>query len=162
MEHAETRGKEFFHLLFIMTGGDAKTAIKNSEDGLLAWATLWKTYNRPTLAKTLRMYKDATIPKVATHPGEIISCITEWEANVKELTKEEGIEIDPMIQVATLTEICTADIKDMIYQQGDDLFQNRDKGMMKTAFTALKEKIISWTSNRVASTAMDVGNFQVH
>ena len=69
LEHAETRGKEFFQLIFILTGGEAKTAIKSCEDGLLAWATLWKTYNRPTLAKTLRMYKEATIPRVATHPG---------------------------------------------------------------------------------------------
>ena len=55
LERPETRGKEFFHLLFILTGGEAKTQIKNCEDGLLAWATLWKTYNRKTLAKTLRM-----------------------------------------------------------------------------------------------------------
>ena len=50
------------------------------------------------------------------------------------MIKEEAIEIDPMIMVATLTEICIADIKDMIYQQGDDLFQNRNKKKMQEAF----------------------------
>ena len=106
------------------------------------------------------MYEDAIIPRSASHPGEIIGRIIEWAAKVKELAKEESITIDPMIMMATLTEICTPDIRDMIYQQGDEIFKNREKSDM-TAYKTIKDKIISWTSNRVASAAqMDIGNLQ--
>ena len=78
------------------------------------------------------------------------------------MIKEEAIELDPMILLATLTEICTPDIKDMIYQQGYDMFKNRDRDGMKESSKTVKEKILSWTSNRVASISQtDMGNFQV-
>ena len=89
--------------------------------------------------------------------------ITEWEAKVKELNKEEGVTLDPMIMLATLTEICTAEIRDMIYQQGDGLFKDKHPTAMKRAFADIREKIISWTANKIASSAanLNVGNFQV-
>ena len=87
LEHAETRSKEFYNLLCILTAGEAKSIIRNSGDGLRAWHKLWHTYNRRTLARSLRKYKEAIMPRTATNPGEIISRINEWETKVKELLK---------------------------------------------------------------------------
>ena len=146
----------------ILTAGEAKSIIRDSGDGLRAWHKLWQTYKRRTLARSLRKYKEAIMPKTATNPGEIISRINEWESKVKELQKEEGVTLDPMIMLATLTEITTPDIRDMIYQQGDGLFKDKDPTAMKAAFDDIREKIISWTSNRIASSSVDmhIGNLQ--
>ena len=108
----------------ILTAGEAKLMIRDCEDGLQAWHKLWQTYNRKTLARSLRKYKEAIIPNTATNSGEIITRINEWGAKVKELNKEEGVTLDPMIMLATLTEICTPDIRDMIYQRGDGLLNS--------------------------------------
>ena len=51
------RSKEFYNLLFILTAGETKLLIRDCDDGLVAWGKLWSTYNRKTLARTLRMYK---------------------------------------------------------------------------------------------------------
>ena len=162
IEHAEIRSQELNNIIFMHTEGSANLLIRDCKNGLVAWKKLWMTYNRKTLARTLRMYKDAIMPKVAAHAGEIVARINEWESKLSELIKEEAIELDPMILLATLTEICTPDIKDMIYQQGDDMFKNRDRDGMTESFKTVKEKILSWTSNRVASIAStDIGNFQV-
>ena len=163
MEHAEIRAKEFYNILCVLTAGEAKLSIRDCADGLEAWHKLWSTYNRKTLARSLRMYKEAISPKSATHAGEVIIRITEWEAKVKDLNKEEGVTLDPMIMLATLTEICTPEIKDMIYQQGDGLFKDKHPTAMKRAFDDIREKIISWTSNKIASSSanLNVGNFQV-
>ena len=118
-----------------------------------AWYTLWQTYNRRTLAKSLRKYKQAAIPKTASHAGEVIARITEWESKVRDLQNEERVTLDPMILLATLTEICTPDIRDMIYQQGDAAFKDKSATARKSAFEDIRDKIISWTSNRIASSA---------
>ena len=153
IEHAEHRNKELYNILCSLTEGAAKTVIKDCEDGMDAWYTLWQTYNRRTLAKSLRKYKEAVIPKTASHAGEIIGHITEWESKVRDLQNEEGVSLDPMILLATLTEICTPDIRDMIYQQGDAAFKDKDSTARKSAFNDIRDKIISWTSNRIASSA---------
>ena len=57
LEHAELRAKEFYSLLCVLTAGEAKLLIRDCGDGLEAWHTLWATYNRKTLARSLRMYK---------------------------------------------------------------------------------------------------------
>ena len=53
-EHAEIRSKEFYNLMCILTAGEAKLIIRASWDGLKAWYKLWQTYNRKTLARSLR------------------------------------------------------------------------------------------------------------
>ena len=127
--------------------------IKDCLDGMDAWYTLWQTYNRRTLAKSLRKYKEAVIPKTASHAGEVIARITEWESKVRDLQNEERVTPDPMIMLATLTEICTPDIRDMIYQQGDAAFKDKSETARKSAFEDIRDKIIRWTSNRIASSA---------
>ena len=136
IEHPEMRSKELYNVLCTLTEGAAKTVIKDCLDGMDAWYTLWQTYNRRTLAKSLRKYKEAIIPKTASHSGEVIARITEWESKVRDLHNEEGVTLDPMIMLATLTEICTPDIRDMIYQQGDATFKDKSETTKKDAFGA--------------------------
>ena len=115
LDHAELRAKEFQNLLCALTDGEAQLMIRNCKDGLESLHKLWQTYNRNTLGRSLRKYKDAIIPQPATHAGEVIMRITEWEAKVRDLNVEEGVNLDPMIMLATLTEICTPEIRDMVY-----------------------------------------------
>ena len=134
LDHAELRANEFHNLLCVLTAGEAQLMIRDCKDSLASWHKLWKTYNRKTLARSLRKYKDAIIPQPATHAGEVIMRITDWEAKVKDLNVEEGVNLDPMIMLATLTEICTPEICDMIYQQGDGFFKDKIPTAMKRAF----------------------------
>jgi hypothetical protein len=55
-----------------------------------------------------------------------------------------------MVKLAALTEMCTNDIRDLVYQ-------NADSGH---SFAEIREKIIGWTSNRMAANAasMDIGH----
>ena len=55
-----------------------------------------------------------------------------------------------MVKLAALTEICTPDLRDMIYQQIDSVSLENDAEIEKT-YKILKEKIISWTSNRLSA-----------
>jgi hypothetical protein len=57
-----------------------------------------------------------------------------------------------MVKLAALTEICTNDIRDLVYQ-------NADSGH---SFAEIREKIIGWTSNRMAANAahMDIGHVE--
>ena len=102
----------------MLTSGDAKTLIKNvhNGDGLTAWQVLKKTYARTTLAKSLRRYREAVNPKQVKNLSEIVGAIAKWEGEVKEVEKAEGLLIPPMIRMAALTEICTDEIRDMVFQ----------------------------------------------
>ena len=66
-----------------------------------------------------------------------------------------------MIMLAALTEISTPDIKDMVYQQIHTV-NTLDAAEAHRIYKEVREKIISWVSNRVAANAaqMDIGNIQ--
>jgi ribosomal protein L15 len=145
-------------VLCSLTTGDAKAIIKevDNSDGITAWQLLSKNFARRTLARTLRRYREAVNPKQARETHEIIGALAKWENGVKELERTESVVLPEMIKMAAMTEICTEEIRDMI-------FQNVDGGreMTKELYTEIKDKVISWVSNRVASrteaTPMDIG-----
>ena len=147
------RGRELFEVLCMLTTGDAKAVIKEvpGGDGLAAWQLLTKSFARRTLARTLRRYKEAVNPKQVSEASEIVGALAKWENGVKELERTEDVKLPDMIKLAALTEICTDEIRDTI-------FQNVDSG---GSYESIKEKVISWVSNRVASrseaTPMDIG-----
>ena len=79
----DVRSKELYEVLFMLTSGEAKLAIKSEEnDGLRAWQILNHTYSRMTLAKTLRHFRAATNPPQAGTLAEVISKVSEWEGKV--------------------------------------------------------------------------------
>ena len=146
----------------MLTAGEAKTIIKGAtEDGFVAWHMLNATYSRKTLAKTLRVYREASNPAPAKNLSEVLSCIAKWEGKVQSLAKINGIkELDPMLKLAALTEICTPELKDLIFQQVDEYEMGSETGT-ENALKSTKEKIISWASNRLSaakSVELNVGN----
>jgi hypothetical protein len=156
------RSAELYDLLIMLTAGEAKALIKTATvDGFVAWHTLNKAYSRDTLARTLRCYREASNPEPARSLSEVVSKIAAWESKVAALQKVNGMKaLDPMLKLAALTEICTPDLKDLIFQQVED-FQPGDDDALDVAFKKIKEKIISWTSNRLSasrSVEMNIGN----
>ena len=103
----------------MLTAGEAKSIIKSAtEDGFVVWHMLKQTYSRKTLAKTLRIYREASNPAPAGHLSEVISRIAKCEGKVQALVKVNGMKtLDPMMKLAASTEICTAELKDLIFQQ---------------------------------------------
>lgn len=155
----QTRSKELFYLLCTLTGGGTKMLVRDLEDGLMAWWRLNATYSRRTLARTPRNFKEAVAPKLGKKPEEVIARISEWEAKVKLLARRESAELDPMLRLAILSELCPLGIRDIVYQQMDEK-QRGTPAQKKELYNSVKEKVIAWTSNRVASSAavsMDVG-----
>jgi hypothetical protein len=143
---------ELYEVLCQLTGGQAKSLMRgiDKQDGLKAWRNLHTTYARETLARTLRLYREVINPSQASNPDQIITSIGRWETKLKELERGTTTRLPEMVKLAALTEICTNDIRDLVYQHADD----------GQTFEQIREKVIGWTSNRIAANAanMDVGN----
>ena len=152
-EGMKERGAELFEVLCMRTSDSAKLMIREAQDsdGFAAWQILSKTFGRKTLANSLRKYREAVNPTQAKETSDIVGAITRWESAMKELERTEQEKIPEMIKLAALTQICTGDVRDMIYQNVDTT---------KT-YEAMREKVVSWVSNRVASgvqsVPMDIG-----
>ena len=147
------RGAELFEVLCQLTSGSAKLMIREAadRDGFAAWQILARTFGRKTLANSLRKYREVVNPKQTKEASDIVGAVTRWENALKELERTEQEQLPEMIKISALTEICSNDVRDMIYQNVD---------VTKT-YSAMREKVISWVSNRVASglqsVPMDVG-----
>ena len=152
----EERSKELYDILCMLTTGEAKAIIREvpGGDGVMAWQLMTKAYARKTLARTLRRYREVMNPRQSKEVTDIVGSVAKWENKMKELERVEGVKIPEMIKMAALTEVCTEEIRDMIYQ-------NVDGGL---GFEGIKEKVVSWVSNRVASRSlavpMDIGSCQ--
>ena len=155
-EGMRDRGLELFEILCGLTTGSAKVMIREAteRDGFAAWQILLRTFGRRTLANSLRKYREAVNPKQVKDTNDIMGRIAKWENSVKELERTEQEVVPNMIKMAALTEICTGEIRDMIYQNVDTT---------KT-YETMREKVVSWVSNRVASgvlnVPMDVDNLE--
>ena len=97
--------------------------------------------------------RDALVPKKAANLGEVIMRISDWENKITELERLDPMyKLQPMMKTALITEICPGEVKDMI-------FQNMD-GATQPTYQAIRDKVISWVSNRVDNNyavSMDVG-----
>ena len=64
-----------------------------------------------------------------------------------------------MIKMAAMTELCTDEIRDMIFQNVDNT-----EGDAEKSYKTMRDKIVSWVSNRVAArneaVPMDVGTVE--
>ena len=161
MAGMEERAAELYEVLCMLTTGDAKSLIRNiaEADGIAAWQVLKKTYCRRTLAKSLRKYRDATNPKQAKSTEDIIGAMAKWEGNVQELQKSESLILPSMIKMAAMTELCTDETRDTIFQNVDNT-----EGDAEKSYKTMRDKIVSWVSNRVAArneaVPMDVGTVE--
>ena len=137
------RSGELYHILRMNLSGEAKVIIEEADgDGVRAWQLLAKAYSKRTLAKTLRKYKEVMSPGVAKGTDEVIQRLITWEAKVKDLEKEEGMQLNNMVKLAGMTEICTQEIQDHIFQSIKE----------SSTYREVKDQIVTWISNRAAAT----------
>lgn len=148
----EKLSKELYEILVITTEGEAKLMVRNTplQDGVLAWHRLYRHYNRRTFARVLRVHKEAMHPKPVKNLNQLISHVVEWEDKWNAMAKEHKDPLPVIWKMAALMELCPVEVQDMVYQNVDEFKEDYDK---------LKQKIITWASNKVASEGvpMDIG-----
>ena len=151
----ERMSKELYEILVISTEGEAKLMVRNviSQDGIQAWHRLYRHYNRRTFARVLRVHKEAMHPKPVKDMNSLISHVVEWEDRWNRMAKEHRNPMPVIWKMAALMELCPPEVQDMIYQNVDEVNEDYDK---------LKQKIITWASNKVESDGvpMDVGKVE--
>ena len=76
-EEFKQRSNELLGILFVLVSGEAKALIKSQTDGIDAWKVLCSAYSSRTLARTLRLYQEAIVPKRANSIQEVIDRISE-------------------------------------------------------------------------------------
>jgi hypothetical protein len=146
----QKRAAELFEILVGLMTGEAKTLIREIQDGdgIKAWQILAKMYSRKTMARSLRMYREVTMPK-QVEMKDLIGAVAKWTGAVNVLEKEDGTLPD-LVKMAALTEMCPAEIRDVLYQNIEG-----------ATSATVKEKIVSWVGNRIAAMnmpmPMDVG-----
>ena len=136
----ERLARELYEVLVLTTEGEAKKMIRNisDQDGILAWHRLYRHYNRRTLARVLRIHREAMHPKSSRSIENLISDIVEWEDKWARMEKEYPT-VPVLWKMAALMELCPNDVQDMVYQTIDDVHEDYEK---------LKQKILSWVSNK--------------
>ena len=136
----EKLARELYEVLFLTTEGEAKMMIRNiaDQDGILAWHRLYRHYNRRTLARVLRIHREAMHPKSPRSLENLISDVVEWEDKWARMAKEYPA-VPVLWKMAALMELCPNDVQDMVYQTIDDVHEDYEK---------LKQKILSWVSNK--------------
>ena len=134
--------KELYEVLVMITEGEAKMMIRSvpDQDGILAWHRLYRHYNRKTLARVLRIHREAMHPKPSSDIGNLISDIVEWEDKWTRMAKEYP-SVPILWKMAALMELCPADVQDMVYQTIDDVHEDYER---------LTQKILSWVSNKMS------------
>ena len=126
-----------------------------TQDGIQAWHRLYRHCNRRTFARIQRMHREATHPKPVKDMEALISQIVEWEDRWNRMAKEHKDPLPMIWKMAALMELCPPEVQDMIYRNVDEVNEDYDK---------LKQKIVTWTSNKVANEGvpMDIGRVGCH
>ncbi len=77
----ERQSQELFEVLTMITEGEAKLMARNvlMQDGIVAWQRWYRHHNWRTMARVLRMHKEAMHPKPVKDIGQLISSIVAWE-----------------------------------------------------------------------------------
>ena len=153
----EKVSKELYEVLVVTTEGEARLMVRNiaTQDGIQAWHRLYRHYNRRTFARILRMHREAMHPMPVKDMEALISHIVEWEDRWNRMAKEHKDPLPVIWKMAALMELCPPEVQDMIYQNVDEVNEDYDK---------LKQKIVTWTSNKVANEGvpMDIGRVGWH
>lgn len=152
----EVAAKELFQVLCMVTDGEAKLIVKNSkeQDGVLAWSRLFGHYNRKTLARVLRVHREAMHPKTIRDLGSIVSGIVAWEDKWDNMAKEHKGELPVIWKLAAFMEMCPPEAQEIIYQNVDQVDESYEK---------MKQRVMAWVSNKVANSGpvpMDVGQVE--
>jgi hypothetical protein len=137
--------EELYEVLYLMTENEAKLIVKavENQDGLVAWQRLHSHFNRRTLARVLRCHREVMHPKTQKELGGLVTAIMEWEEKWRKMIREENAGAIPALwKMAAFMELCPLEVQDTIFQCIDDIGEDYDK---------LKNKVVSWISNKVAA-----------
>ena len=146
--------KELYEVLVTITEGEAKLMVKNvlNNDGVLASHRVYRHHNRRTLARVLRMTREALHPKAVHDLKQLISKVVEWEDKWARMAAEHKETLPVIWKMAALMELCPPDVQEVVYQNVDGVSEDYDK---------LKQRILAWAANKVANSVgpvpMDVG-----
>ena len=116
----EKVSKELYEVLVTITEGEAKLMVKNvlNNDGVWAYR-LYRHYNRRTLARVLRMTREALHPKAVHDLKQLTSKVVEWEDKWARMAAEHK-ETHPVIwKIVALMELCPPDVQDLVCQDVD-------------------------------------------
>ena len=144
----ETVSKELYEVLVTITKGEAKLMIKNvlNNDGVLAYHRLYRHHNRRTLARVLRMTREALHPKAVHDLKQLISKVKEWEDKWARMAAEDKETLPVIWKMAALMELCPPDVQDMVYQNVDGVSEDYDN---------LKQRILAWAEEDVGAVTMN-------
>ena len=93
-------------------------------------------------------------PEAGEGHGGALSHIVEWEDRWNRMAKEHKDRLPVVWKMAALMELCPSEVQDMIYQNVE----------VKEDYDKLKQKIVTWTSSKVAKEGvpMDIGRVGWH
>ena len=74
----EMRDFEFCQVLRMLTGGEAKSLIKDQESGTCAWLALQSVFARNTLARALRLHREVLNPGQSRTSADVITNVNTW------------------------------------------------------------------------------------
>ena len=155
--NTEKVSKELYEVLAVTTEGEVRLMVRNiaTQDGIQAWHPLYLHNTRRTFARVLRMHREAMHPKPVKDMDALTSPIVEWEDRWNRMAKEHKDPRPVIWKMAALMDLCPPEVQDMIYQNVDEVKEDYDK---------LKQKIVTWTTNKVANEGvpMDTGRVGWH
>ena len=87
------RNAELYDVLFLLTSGEARLAVKGveSRDGVMAWQKVHKHFSRRTLTTALRLHREAMHPETEKDITRLAGAIVRWEGVWRRMEKESGV-----------------------------------------------------------------------
>ena len=136
------KGRELYEILFTLTSGEAKIVIKNAGggDGFAAWGILTSLYNKKSLGKVLRVYREVMMPRQVELEG-VLSEVGKWDVKVRELEATEGETVPGTFKLAALTEMCPDEVRDLIYAHVDGV----------GGYKGMRDLVAGWVANKIAA-----------
>ena len=136
------KGRELYEVLFTLTNGEARLVIKDAGggDGFRAWGILNTLYNKRSLGKVLRMYRDVMIPRQVSLE-EVMGELGRWDVRVRELEAAEGEAVPEKFKLAALAEMCPDEVRDLIYAHVDG----------GSGYRHMRDLVAGWVTNKVAA-----------
>ena len=139
----EKMSAELYQVLTMMTNGEAKTIVKrdDSKDGIKAWTSLVSRFDKRSMGRAFRELRECMYPTSCKDLRELTASIGLWEDKWKRMVRNSGGggQVPEVWRMAAMLEICPQDVKETMLMKLDEV-----KG-----YQTLKEKILTWVTNRV-------------
>ena len=149
---SEMRSAELYGILSDRVDGEAMSQVRSIEegDGLMAWRTLYISFNPRTLSGTMMKIIEAVRPAKVTDLAKLSGGILEWEKKFREAHEDVG-KISDRGRTAILASMLPEDIYEVV-------IQNAEKGA--ATYQETKDKVVAMAASRIARNefkVMEVG-----